>query len=98
MDDLARRIRTARTFAELTQPEMAKRLELGEATYKRTELGERRPPRRELLAIADVSDVPMWFLEGGWDGWRGDVDEMARRALEDVGPAGKTVKRRAGER
>ena len=82
MSDLPRRIRAARAYAGLSQIEMAKVLELGESTYKLSELGQRsiEIPRRELLAIAEACDVPMWFLEGGWDGWRASTIEREGRA------------------
>jgi hypothetical protein len=49
-------------------------------------------PKRELLAIADASGVPMWFLEGGWDGWRaseGSIDKEGRSAMRDLDSRGR---------
>lgn len=90
MADLPARLRAARAFADLTQPELAERIELGEVTYASSERGQRDVPRRELLAIAEVCKVPMWFLEDGWDGWRGSVDSEARQALDELdGPQRK---------
>jgi transcriptional regulator with XRE-family HTH domain len=84
MADLPARLRAARAFADLTQPELAAKIELGEVTYASSERGQRAAPRRELLAIAEACKVPMWFLEHGWEGWRGSVDDVARRALDDL--------------
>lgn len=69
---------------------MAAVLEMSDRTYKTIELDQRPPKRSELLAIAEACDVPMWFLEDGWEGWRAtsgaadDVDAEGRRALQDV--------------
>jgi len=92
----APRIRAARGYAGLSQPELAKRLEVSIGTIKRTELGDRKPKRSELLAIADICKVPMWFLEAGWDGWRGDVEDLGEHALGEVGRRGGKDAREAG--
>lgn len=84
--ELPPRLRAARAYAGLTQPELASRIELGQVTYALSEKGQRSTPRRELLAIAEACGVPMWFLEGGWDAWRGEVDAAGKRALESVPP------------
>ena len=68
MSEIPRRIRTARVFAGLTQPELAAKLDLGESTYKNSELGKRETPWRERVAIAAACGVPPWFIEHGWDG------------------------------
>jgi transcriptional regulator with XRE-family HTH domain len=95
MSEIPARLRAARAYAELSQPELAERIQLGEVTYAKCERGQRAVPRRELLAIAEACGVPMWFLEGGWDGWRGDVEDAARQALEAVPPRrGEEIKRR----
>jgi transcriptional regulator with XRE-family HTH domain len=89
MSALASRIRAARAYAGLKQIELADLLELGAMTYKRTELGQREVPRRELLAIAEACEVPMWFLEGGWEG-RGEgqdttsIDHEGHDAVQDL--------------
>jgi transcriptional regulator with XRE-family HTH domain len=84
MSDQGSRLRAARAFAGLTQPQLAERLELGEVTYASSERGVRDVPRRELLAIAEATGVPMWFLEGGWENYPGSVDATARRALAQL--------------
>jgi hypothetical protein len=71
---------------------------MSEKTYKLTELGERRPKRSELLAIAEACGVPMWFLEGGWDGWV-QLAPTAAAADSDEADAAAAAEaaRRAGE-
>lgn len=91
-----RRIRAARGYAKLSQPDLAKVLEVSDGTVKNIELGRREPKRSELLAIADACKVPIWFLERGWEGWRGDVDDLAGRALREIGPR-SSERKAAGE-
>jgi transcriptional regulator with XRE-family HTH domain len=67
--------------------ELADAIEISSSTLQRIEgLAEpaRAPKRSELLAIAEACDVPMWFLEGGWEGWRRSVDAEAQDALADL--------------
>lgn len=75
---------------------MAAVLQMSDKTYKLIELDHREPKRSELLAIAEACEVPMWFLEGGWDNYPGSVDEQARRALADVEEAGENQRRAGG--
>lgn len=84
--EIARRVRAARIYGGLSRRDLARRLEVSEGTLINTELGKRHAPRPELLAIAEACDVPMWFLERGWDGWRSEtsVDDLGRQALEDL--------------
>src|SRR4051812_44823552 len=81
-----RRIRAARAYGRLSQPDLAKVLEASEGTVKNIELGKREPKRSELLAVAEACKVPMWFLERGWDGWREDPAAAAQVALGAVPP------------
>jgi len=70
--EIGRRIRTARAYAGFrNRANLAERLELSKETVQRIESGEREVKRSELLAIAEACEVPMWFLESGWEGWRG---------------------------
>lgn len=80
MPELPARLRAARAYAGFTQPDLAARLELGEVTYANSERGLRTVARRELLAIAEACDVPMWFLEDGWEGWVNQLREAAQKA------------------
>ena len=69
--ETGRRIRTARAYAGFrNRSSLAERLEVSKETVQRIEGGQREVKRSELLAIAEACGVPMWFLEGGWEGWR----------------------------
>jgi transcriptional regulator with XRE-family HTH domain len=71
--DQGKRLRAARGFGGFSQPELAKKLEISDKTYKLTELGQRAAKRPELLAIAEACEIPMWFLEGGWGNYPGAI-------------------------
>lgn len=77
--EIGRRVRAARAYAGFrNRATLAQRLELSKETVQRIEGGEREVKRSELLAIAEACEVPMWFLEEGWEGWReasGDAGE-----------------------
>jgi transcriptional regulator with XRE-family HTH domain len=75
-DHIGRRIRAARVYAgHDSRKDFAGLIELSEPTLQRMEQGERSPKRSELLAIAEVCQVPIWFLESGWGGWRASSDD-----------------------
>jgi transcriptional regulator with XRE-family HTH domain len=63
----APRIKAARAFAGLTQEQLADELGVAVKTVKRKETGVTRAHRRDLIAIARACDVPLVFLEQGWD-------------------------------
>lgn len=67
MSDYAQRIRAARAYAGLTQDELAEQLGTAAQTVKRRESGAQAPKRGELLAIAAICDVPVRFMEHGFD-------------------------------
>ena len=94
-DETGRRLKAARGYGGLSQPALARALEVSEGTIKNIELGKRPPRRSELLAIAEACEVPMWFLEGGWEGWRGSVDAKAQDALTDLDERHRTPERKA---
>jgi transcriptional regulator with XRE-family HTH domain len=93
------RIRAARTYGRFKgRQDFAAAIESSPSTVQRIEEGSRHPKRAELLAIAEVCRVPMWFLVGGWDGWRSldqseEVDIEAREALKDIHRTEDRVKR-----
>lgn len=66
MSDLAARVRAARGYADLTQPELADRLGLEKQSIVRTEGGSRDPKKAELIAIAHICGVPVEFMTGGF--------------------------------
>lgn len=86
--ETGRRIRAARTYGGFAgRADFAKVLDISKETLQRIEEGKRAAKRSELLAIAEACEVPMWFLEGGWEGWRRSdesVDAMARKALQEI--------------
>lgn len=96
LKEQAKRIRAARHYAGLSRLDLARRLEIHERTQINSELGNRHVKGPELETIAKATGVPMWFLEGGWDGWRatgpgeaggsrsGSTDEKARQAKGDL--------------
>jgi transcriptional regulator with XRE-family HTH domain len=79
--DVMARIRAARAYADLSQPELADKIGMSLPTYKRAELGKRPVSTEELLSIARACDVPPQFLLSGWTAER---PERRRVAPEDV--------------
>jgi transcriptional regulator with XRE-family HTH domain len=79
--DITKRMRAARGYANLTQPELAERIGMSLPTYKRAELGTRPVSTPELLTIARVCDVPPQFLLSGFTPQRA---ERRRVSPEDV--------------
>jgi len=89
----ARKVRAARGWANLSQPELA--AQLGEdvmslASLRRIEQGKRDVTAAELLHIGEVCDVPRKFMLYGWseskstaqsqaDALDGIIADMARR-------------------
>lgn len=61
---LGRRIREARMLRGLTQPEMAKRLDLSLRTYQKYEEGSRNPQLDSLVLIATILNVTTDWLLG----------------------------------
>ncbi len=88
LSETGRRIRAAMAYGGYKgRDALAEAIQLSSSTLQRIEgvAEPARPPKRsELLAIADACDVPMWFLEGGWEGWRKSVDSKAQDALADL--------------
>jgi transcriptional regulator with XRE-family HTH domain len=64
--DTIKRLRAARAYANLNQPELAERIGVSPATYKRAELGERPVSTEELLKIAHACGVPPSYLLRPW--------------------------------
>lgn len=79
MSDQAARIRAARAYADLSRVEMAKRIGVSETTLQRRENGLQPARRLELVAIADVCQVPISFLE---DGFAAQRVETALEAMQ----------------
>jgi transcriptional regulator with XRE-family HTH domain len=81
--DSAARIRAARAYAHLSQPDLAGRLGVSLATMKRIEGGQRPISTEELIAIAEACDVPTAFMFHGFgapaEGVAITPDEFAAR-------------------
>lgn len=75
------RIRAARSYANLSQTELAEQLGVDKQFVARREDGRQNPKRQELIAIAAVCHVPLEFLEHGWAGAVAteDVAQLADR-------------------
>lgn len=63
---LAARVRAARGYADLDQPDLAKALAMSVETYGRIESGKRSPSDRELDLISAATKVPRPFLDSGF--------------------------------
>ena len=80
----ARRVRAARGWANLTQPELATQLDMSVASVRRIEQENRDVSVAELGHIAKVCDVPEGFMLHGWgeataDTLDGIIADMSRR-------------------
>lgn len=64
----ARKVRAARGWANLSQPELASRLELSVATIRRVEQGHRDVTTAELIRVGEICGVPRNFMLYGWRG------------------------------
>lgn len=86
MSEQRRRIEAARAYAEISsQAELAERIEMTEATFKRRLAGTYPFRRADLLAIAEVCQVPLWFLLHGWEApEEGRLVEELEKDLEDA--------------
>jgi transcriptional regulator with XRE-family HTH domain len=62
-----RRIRAARGWRGISQKQLAEALGLDEQTVKRRESDKQDPKNGELIAIAQICQVPLSFLEHGFD-------------------------------
>jgi putative transcriptional regulator len=82
MDELARRVRAARSYAGLTQEDMASRLGISIVTYKRLEQGHRSVTLEETKRISEITQMPLSFFSA-------DLSQMsdpavAQQQLADV--------------
>lgn len=67
MED-ARRVRVAQAWAGLTDEDFAKQLNVSVRTVGRLRRGETPLDAGRRQRIADVTEVPEWFMEHGFDG------------------------------
>lgn len=82
IEETARRIRAARSYAGLTQEDMAERLGISTVTYKRVEQAKRSVDIRELARISEITQMPASFFSLDLSA----IDDGAkqRQELEDV--------------
>jgi transcriptional regulator with XRE-family HTH domain len=71
---LASRVRAARAYANLTQPELGKMIGLSHHSVRRMERGERDPTERDLLGVGAACGVPVSFMLNGWPSDEAAVD------------------------
>jgi hypothetical protein len=95
--EMRRRLEAARGYGGFRgREDFGVAVDMSPSTQQRVERGDRALGPAERLLISKVCDVPEWFLEGGWDGWRqedGDPTEIQR-----TGEAAKAQLERAGDR
>lgn len=79
----ARKVRAARGWANLSQPELATKLELSVATVRRIEQEHRDVTTAELIRVSEVCGVPRNFMLYGWRG-DGKTATVHREETQDV--------------
>lgn len=57
------RLAKAREFADLTQEQMAKRLQIGRRSIVRYETSG-SPPRSIVISYSAITGVPLWWFDG----------------------------------
>jgi transcriptional regulator with XRE-family HTH domain len=76
-DEVARRVRAARTYAGLSVGDLAAHLDLGAQTIKRIECGRRLARRHELWAIAEACSLPRRFFEVDFERLVGEAEVIS---------------------
>lgn len=80
---VAQRIREAREFRDITQVEMAQRLDVARQTYLDIESGKTEPKVSSLVIIADVTKRPLsWLLYG--ESTRNDIAFTHREDIDTL--------------
>lgn len=64
IDEITKRVRAARSYAGITQEDMAARLDMSPVTYKRIEQGRRPISLTELDRIAEITGWPREMFHG----------------------------------
>lgn len=83
MNDLARRLRTAREHAGLSQGQVAKLLDMHRPTITEIEAGRRKVSSDELSNFAKIYEVSTaWLL--GTDDEEEDIDDRVKLAARDL--------------
>jgi len=83
MNDLARRLRTAREHAGLSQGQVAKLLGMHRPTVSEIEAGRRKVSSEELSDFARIYEVSITWLAGA-EAEEGEIDDRIRLAARDL--------------
>lgn len=94
IDEITKRVRAARSYAGITQEDMASRLDMSPVTYKRIEQGRRPISLTELDRIAEITGWPREMFQGALaassgeereelEGLRSSIQGLVAR-LEDI--------------
>lgn len=94
-DEVARRVRAARTYAQLTVGQLADRIGMGAQTIKRIECGRRIARRHELWAIAEACALPRGFFEVDFERFV-DQAELMSSTLTEIDQRLARLERRLG--
>jgi transcriptional regulator with XRE-family HTH domain len=83
MNDLARRLRTAREHAGLSQGQVAKLLQMHRPTVSEIEAGRRKVSSEEVAEFASIYEVSLaWLLGSEAEGE--ELDDRVRLAARDL--------------
>ena len=80
----ARRVRAARAWANMSQPELARLLEMSLSSLRRIEQEARDVTTNELLHIGEVCNVPRNFMLFGWSERGKSTQQSQADALEGI--------------
>jgi transcriptional regulator with XRE-family HTH domain len=94
--EVARRVRAARAYAQLTVGELADRIGLGAQTIKRIEAARRNPRLHEVWAIAEACGLPRAFFELQFSGLI-DRAELVVGVLSDIDARLRRLEQRLGQ-
>lgn len=85
--ELARRVRAARTYAGITQEDMASRLDMSTVTYKRIEQAAREVSVGELKRVSEITGWPEAMFHGEFGGGAasGDGSSELEQLRSDFG-------------
>jgi len=83
MNDLARRLRTAREHAGLSQGQVAKLLDMHRPSISEIEAGRRKVSSEELSDFARIYEVSIAWLMGMED-VEGEIDDRVKLAARDL--------------
>ena len=80
----ARRVRAARGWANMSQPQLAEEIDMSVASLRRIEQEKRDVSTAELIRIGEVCGVPRKFMLTGWTDTGKSTQESRADALEGI--------------